>query len=413
MDNMFMKSRFTLSAVLCLLLGACLPVKMETPETTTVPVALVNQDYCTMVSNAEITLDPSEAAINELVPPASEVDWVDGPATAPVTLIEYIDFQCPGCAGLSPVIDQLRLDFPNDLRVVIRHFPNPVHDKSLLSAQAAEAAGLQGKFWEMKIALFGGQSEWATLTDKGFEDWLVRKSDDLALDPVRLVSDLNSQSVVEKALAAKDEAIRLGIPYTPFLVINGIMYQGPREYNSLGDVIKLMLLENRQVTGCPAFTIDTTRQYIATILTEKGPIVIQLYPDKAPYAVNSFFFLARRGYFNGITFHRVIKGYLAQTGDPSGTGYGGPGYTFPNEIDDSLVYDAAGLVGMANAGPDTNGSQFFITMTAMPDLNGNYTIFGKVLQGMDVVRSLSERDLSLGVPLAEGDKILTVTVEVR
>ncbi len=156
-----------------------------------------------------------------------------------------------------------------------------------------------------------------------------------------------------------------------------------------------------------------SKQYIATILTEKGAILIQLYPDKAPYAVNSFVFLANRGYFDGITFHRVIKGYLAQTGDPSGTGYGGPGYTFPNEIDDTLMFDAAGMVGMANAGPDTNGSQFFITLTAMPDLNGSYTIFGQVIQGLEVVKNLSERDQSLGTPLSDGDKIISVTVEEK
>lgn len=366
-----------------------------------------------MVSSSDIIQDPTAVALKELVPPVSDTDWVDGPPLAAVTIIEYVDFQCPGCSGLAPAIDQLRLDFPKDLRVIIRHFPNPVHDKALLSAQAAEAAGLQGKFWEMKTALYEGQAEWSGLTAQEFSDWLAHAAAGLSIEPVRLLNDLQSQALVDKVLAARDEAIQLGIPYTPFLIINGVMYQGPREYTSLKDVIKLMLLEERQVTGCPPFTIDTTKQYIATILTEKGTIIIQLFPDKAPYAVNSFVFLANRGYFDGITFHRVVKGYLAQTGDPSGTGYGGPGYTFPNEIDDSLNYDTAGVVGMANAGPDTNGSQFFITLTAMPDLNGSYTVFGQVIQGMEVVRILSERDQSLGTPLSEGDNIISVTVEVK
>lgn len=366
-----------------------------------------------MVSSSDITLNPTDAAIKELVPPVSDTDWVDGPSTAIVTIIEYVDFQCPGCSGLAPTMDQLRFDFPNDLRIVIRHFPNPVHDKSLLSTQAIEAAGIQNKFWVMKTTLFESQSEWSGLTEQGFKDWLAVEAVDVGLDPAQLLSDMESQSIVDRALAARDEAISLGIPYTPFLVINGTMYQGPREYASLKDVIKLLLLEERQVTGCPPFTIDTTKQYIATIVTEKGNIVIQLYPDKAPMTVNSFIYLARRGYFDGITFHRVLKGILAQTGDPSGTGYGGPGYAFPNEIDDSLQYDTAGVVGMANAGADTNGSQFFITMIAMPDLNGSYSIFGKVIRGMEVVRSLSERDLSLGTPLTEGDRILTITIEEK
>jgi len=366
-----------------------------------------------VVSSSDITLNPTDAALKELVPPVSDTDWVDGPSTAIVTIIEYVDFQCPGCSGLAPTLDQLRLDFPNDLRIIIRHFPNPVHDKSLLSTQAMEAAGIQNKFWLMKTTLFESQSEWSGLTEQDFKDWLAVEAVDVGLDPAQLLLDMESQSIVDKALAARDEAISLGIPYTPFLVINGTMYQGPREYASLKDVIKLLLLEERQVTGCPPFTIDTTKQYIATIVTEKGNIVIQLYPDKAPMTVNSFIYLARRGYFDGITFHRVLKGILAQTGDPSGTGYGGPGYAFPNEIDDSLQYDTVGVVGMANAGADTNGSQFFITMIAMPDLNGSYSIFGKVIRGLEVVQSLSERDLSLGTPLTEGDRILTITIEEK
>lgn len=191
------------------------------------------------------------------------------------------------------------------------------------------------------------------------------------------------------------------------------MWQGPREYYSLMEVVNLLLLEERQFTGCPPFTIDITKQYIASIETEKGTIVIQLYPDKAPVTVNSFVFLSMNGYFDGITFHRVVKGYLAQSGDPSGTGYGGPGYSFINEIDTTLKYNKAGVVGMANIGPDTNGSQFFITLSPLPTLDGSYTIFGQVIQGLDIVQSLSERDSSQGIPLSPGDKILHVTVEVK
>ena len=412
-NSFSMKVTQCLATLACLLLGACQPTVAPMLEPTITPSPVALQDYCTMVSRADANQGPTDTAQKELVPPVSETDWVDGPDTAAVTIIAYVDFQCPGCSALAPDINQLRLDFPKDLRVVIRHFPNPVHNKALLSAQAAEAAGLQGNFWGMTTALYEGQSQWSNLTAEEFKDWLASTAVSLSIDPTLLLTDLSSQVLVDKALTAQDEAIRLGIPYTPFLIINGVMYQGPREYTSLKDVIKLMLLEERQVTGCPPFTIMAAKQYIATILTEKGAIVIQLFPDRAPYAVNSFVFLANRGYFNGITFHRVIKGYLAQTGDPSGTGYGGPGYTFPNEIVDTLLFDTAGMVGMANAGPDTNGSQFFITLTAMPDLNGSYTIFGEVIQGLDVVKNLSERDQSLGIPLSDGDKIISVTVEEK
>src|SRR5574341_478667 len=142
----------------------------------------------------------------------------------------------------------------------------------------------------------------------------------------------------------------------------------------------------------PPLNIDVTKQYFANVKMAKGgEFVIQLYPDKAPKTVNSFIFLACKGYFNGVTFHRVLEGFMAQGGDPTGTGTGGPGYQFENEESD-LTFDKAGVVAMANAGRDTNGSQFFITFGPQEFLNGGYTIFGQVIEGMDVVNSITLRD---------------------
>jgi cyclophilin family peptidyl-prolyl cis-trans isomerase len=129
--------------------------------------------------------------------------------------------------------------------------------------------------------------------------------------------------------------------------------------------------------------------------------------------VNSFVFLARQGWFDGITFHRVLPGFVAQTGDPSGTSQGNPGYMFNNEIDPTLKFDQAGIVGMANSGPDTNGSQFFITYAPAPNLNGGYTIFGKVLSGMDVLEQLTPRDPQPGLSLPPGNKLIKVTIEEK
>jgi cyclophilin family peptidyl-prolyl cis-trans isomerase len=129
--------------------------------------------------------------------------------------------------------------------------------------------------------------------------------------------------------------------------------------------------------------------------------------------VNNFIFLARSGWFNNVTFHRVLPNFVAQTGDPSGTGMGGPGYAFVNEISPDLKYDKAGMVGMANSGPDTNGSQFFITYAPTPQLDGSYTIFGQVIQGMDVAKNLAARDPSQGLDLPPGDKILSVEIEEK
>jgi len=158
----------------------------------------------------------------------------------------------------------------------------------------------------------------------------------------------------------------------------------------------------------PAMSIDTSKTYEAVLKTDKGDIRIHLYADKSPITVNNFVFLARQGFYDGVTFHRVISGFMAQTGDPTGTGRGGPGYKFANESDPTLKHDSEGIVAMANAGRDTNGSQFYITYAPQPHLDGGYTIFGKVIEGMDVLRSISPRNPALnGAP---GDRIRTIEI---
>jgi cyclophilin family peptidyl-prolyl cis-trans isomerase len=176
-------------------------------------------------------------------------------------------------------------------------------------------------------------------------------------------------------------------------------------------IIKYVDLKDKAYTQCPEMTIDRTKQYFATLETTQGDVVIELYPDKAPTTVNSFIFLANEGWFDNIDFHRVIPGFVAQTGDPSGTGLGSPGYAFGNEIND-LLYDGPGVVGMANSGPDTNGSQFFIAYDALPQLDGGYTIFGKVVEGMDNLVKLTEIDPQQGT-VAEPDVLLSVTIEEK
>ncbi|MBI3162779.1 MAG: peptidylprolyl isomerase [Chloroflexi bacterium] len=158
--------------------------------------------------------------------------------------------------------------------------------------------------------------------------------------------------------------------------------------------------------------VDVSKQYFATVAMENGgQFVAQLYPDKAPITVNSFVFLACKEYFNGVTFHRVLEDFMAQGGDPTGTGMGGPGYEFVNE-DSDLLFDKAGVLAMANAGRDTNGSQFFITFGPADFLNGGYTIFGQVVEGMDVVNEITRRDTQMN-PSFEGDKIESVTITVK
>jgi cyclophilin family peptidyl-prolyl cis-trans isomerase len=142
----------------------------------------------------------------------------------------------------------------------------------------------------------------------------------------------------------------------------------------------------------PALAIDPAKRYTATIATDRGDIVVELFADKAPQTVNNFVFLAREGFYDGVTFHRVIPGFMAQGGDPTGSGRGGPGYRFEDEFHADLRHDGPGVLSMANAGPGTNGSQFFITHGPTPHLDDRHTVFGRVVEGMDVVLDIPERD---------------------
>ncbi|MHB9034953.1 MAG: peptidylprolyl isomerase [Anaerolineae bacterium] len=158
----------------------------------------------------------------------------------------------------------------------------------------------------------------------------------------------------------------------------------------------------------PEMALDPTKMYQAILHTVKGDITIHLYAKEAPVTVNNFVFLARQGFYNGVTFHRVIKGFMAQTGDPTGSGMGGPGYKFANEINKALRHDSEGIVAMANAGPNTNGSQFYITFGPTPHLDGGYNIFGKVIAGLEVLRQISVRDPMRNGP--PGDAITSVEI---
>jgi cyclophilin family peptidyl-prolyl cis-trans isomerase len=311
---------------------------------------------------------------------------------------------------------QLTKDFPNDFLFVYRYFPlTSIHDKAALSVQAAEAAGRQAKFWEMHDALFQRSSEWTGLSLQQFESWLQDRAKELKLDVDKFMTDLKSTELVQFALDAATNPQKLGINGTPFILINDQIWPNgtPMSYENFSTVIKLIALGRRQFTYCPPMTIDTSKTYIATLHTVKGDIIIELYANKAPMTVNSFIFLAKQGWFNGVTFHRVVENFVAQAGDPSGTGYGGPGYAFSNEIAD-LKFDKAGVVGMANAGEDSNGSQFFITYGPAVNLDGKYTIFGQVTGGMDVVQKLTPRDPEKGgTNLPAGDAILSVDIEEK
>lgn len=160
-------------------------------------------------------------------------------------------------------------------------------------------------------------------------------------------------------------------------------------------------MSEKQWSSPPSMQIDSEKTYYATIETNKGPIEIELYPKYAPKTVNNFVFLAQQGFYDGITFHRVISNFMIQGGDPTGTGRGGPGYRFEDEVKGNPLTHDTGVISMANAGPNTNGSQFFITHSPQPHLNGKHTVFGKVIKGMDVVNAIQQGDIMTKVTIKE------------
>lgn len=153
-----------------------------------------------------------------------------------------------------------------------------------------------------------------------------------------------------------------------------------------------MTSDNKQWAKPPDMQIDPKKKYKATLHTEKGDIILQLFADKTPKTVNNFVFLAREGFYDNTIFHRVIANFMVQGGDPTGTGRGGPGYRFADEFNSSLRHDKPGVLSMANAGPNTNGSQFFITHVPTPWLDNKHSVFGQVVEGIDVLMAIPERD---------------------
>lgn len=244
--------------------------------------------------------------------------------------------------------------------------------------------------------------------------FLTDMAGDLGLDVDQFTSDLENGTYFDYVSASEDEAIGLGMPGTPAVILNGQpLPQVPDDYalwdQFVGSQIALADLAERQYDAPPPMTIDPEKTYIATIELENGEtVVIELLTQSAPETVNNFVFLANEGWFDGVTFHRVIPGFMAQTGDPTGLGVGDPGYSIPDEFDPELSHDGPGVVSMANSGPNTGGSQFFITYGPATHLDGRHAIFGRVIEGMEAVDALTPRDPQ--DPAApDGDVITTIT----
>ncbi len=393
--------------------GTASPTTIPSPAPTTPPTVppAASPTASAVACRALSLLGP----VLEGLPPVTGEDWSRGPADAPITLIEYSDFECPGCAGMDPLITLLEEAYGDNLRFVYRHFPLDFHENAPIAAEAAEAAGAQGKFWEMHNMLFQRQAEWSGSAADQIMDLLAGYAQELELDVEQFSRDLADHTYREKVQNSYNAATTMQLPGTPTFIVNGRLYPWDLSYQGLDAFIQLTLLEPRMYDGPPPQVIDPAKKYTATIRTAKGDIVIELFADRVPVTVNSFVFLAREGWYDGVTFFRVIPDFVAQTGDPTNLGVGSPGYGCDDEIVPTLTYDEVGMVGMASqgAGTGTVGSQFFITYAPLSQLNGSYTIIGRVIEGMDVARSLTPRDPNQGPNLPPGDVIETIAIEER
>lgn len=312
--------------------------------------------------------------------------------------------------------------YPDHVQFAFRHFPlNSIHDNAQKAAEAAEAAGAQDAFWPYHDLLFETQEAWGGMSQSEARDAFIDLAAQLDLDTERFSQELDEGIYAERVSASREEAVALGMPGTPAVILDGQVFTGqqlPFDYDVwdsfISSEIQVRSLAENQYDAPPDMTIDVDATYLATVTMASGDtFILELYPQSAPETVNSFVFLSQEGWFDGVTFHRVLPGFVAQTGDPTGTGRGGPGYTIPNEIDGSLSHSETGIVAMANSGPDTNGSQWYITLGDAAFLDGSYTIFGRVREGLDVVLGISPRDPSQNPNAPAGDVIESISIDVE
>ena len=360
-------------------------------------------------------LTPEQEAQISVFPEVSDEEWSIGPKDAKLTIVEYTDFFCPYCGVAFTEFEKLIEKHGDEVRLVYRALPlDSLHPTAPLAAYAAEASGRQGKFWEMYRAIFNNQGNIAQLPAEELTEWLMTTAEeDLELDMDQFKADFESEELRQKITDGQTAAFEAGINGTPTVLLN----RRPIDTRSIpyfGSFLEVMKAEEGMVFECPPFVIDQDKEYTATIETENGEMVLELYPKQAPLAVNSFVHLAREGFYDGVTFHRVFHDFMAQSGDPSGTGMGGAGYRYREEISPELTYDEPYMLGVARTQEEgTSGSQFFITYVPVSQLNGGYTIFGKLIDGIDVLEKITERDSDSNPDLPIGDKIIKITINEK
>jgi cyclophilin family peptidyl-prolyl cis-trans isomerase/protein-disulfide isomerase len=400
--------------LVALVLAGCAPV-VSTP--TSVPTAWVPIPL--NPASTPGTPTPSPVPITPLptlepIAPISESDWVRGPADAPITLLLYSDFDCSTCANLAAVLSDLLAMHPDDIRLVFRDFPLlTIREKASLAAQAAASASEQGRFWEMHDLLFARYDEWEALTPEQFTSWLGRNATGAGVQAVQLLEDLRSRRFEPAVADAYNQAVASGIPGTPFLFFNRDLFLLPPTIENLEANVRLSLLTARQFAAPPPMRLDPDTDYYARLRLNVGEVIIDLFEDSAPQAVNSFVYLAESGWYDDTPAFRVVRGQYVELGDPSGTGFGAPGFSYGLEVSPALAFDRPGIVGVATDDPSTNGSRFFVSLTALPMYDGARTVLGQVVSGLDLFDALLARDPLTDLLIEPQAVILDVIIEAR
>jgi len=305
----------------------------------------------------------------------------------------YSDFQSPASRKLAEVLIELQAIHPDDLRVVFRPYPLwPLHDKALLAAQAALAAGEQGEFWAMHDLLFARFDEWVNLTPDEFRQWIVQSADILPIESGAFERALSSGAFADAALRDFEAAFASGLTAVPTVFLNQDLVAMQPTLSNLEALIRLARAEAQGLPDGPPPPADPELAYRLLLETTAGPIEIQLDSAAAPQAVGNLVYLAEQGWYDGMIFHRVVPGVLAETGDPTHTGLAGPAYRFADELEGGLSFDEVGMVAMQSEGPDSNGGAFFVNLRPLPQLDGSRTILGRVVSGIEVLQALPARD---------------------
>ncbi len=306
------------------------------------------------------------------------------------------------------MLEQLLKEFPDDLRTVFRHFPLPSHANSLLATQAVEAAGMQGKLYEMSDHIFANQAIWSPMDISAFESWLTTEAETLGLNKDQFVKDMKSDAVVAKVLEYQKQAMDAGVTYTPFIMVNGRIWEGI-DLPNMRILVQLLREDKNLFPDCPPTVLGPGRKYTATIETEIGNIVMALNTDQVPLSANAFVWLVQQGWYDNTTFFNVMRDdpsqiEIALTGDRTETGYGTAGFSISPEIVSDLNFTQPGTVGFVN------GNQLFISYSALPKLDGRYTVLGNVIEGMDVVQNLAITKIDAEGRFSPGTKIIKVTI---